>query len=45
MPIHYDLHVWLYRRNLAGQLTAWNPKVTCAVTLGRRCEGRLPTAA
>ncbi len=29
MPIHYDLHVWLYRSNPAGQLEAWNPKVSC----------------
>lgn len=29
MPIHYDLHVWLYRRNPAGQLASWNPAVTC----------------
>jgi hypothetical protein len=30
MPIHYDLHVWLYAKNPAGQLSAWNPRVTCA---------------
>lgn len=29
MPVHYDLHVWLYRPNPAGQLEAWNPKVSC----------------
>jgi hypothetical protein len=29
MPIHYDLHVWLYRHNPAGQLSAWNPNVKC----------------
>jgi hypothetical protein len=29
MPIHYDLHVWLYRHNPAGQLAAWNPGVRC----------------
>lgn len=29
MPIHYDLHVWLYRHNPAGQLAGWNPTVTC----------------
>jgi hypothetical protein len=29
MPIHYDLHVWLYRHNPAGQLAAWNPTVRC----------------
>lgn len=29
MPMHYDLHVWLYKHNPAGQLEAWNPKVSC----------------
>lgn len=29
MPIHYDLHVWLYKHNPAGELTAENPSVTC----------------
>jgi hypothetical protein len=29
MPVHYDLHVWLYTDNPAGQLAAWNPDVTC----------------
>jgi hypothetical protein len=29
MPVHYDLHVWLYRPNPDGQLAAWNPTVTC----------------
>lgn len=29
MPIHYDLHVWLYNHNSNGQLAQWNPKVTC----------------
>jgi hypothetical protein len=29
MPIHYDLHVWLFVKNPAGQLAAWNPRVTC----------------
>jgi hypothetical protein len=29
MPKHYDLHVWLYRDNPAGQLAAWNPTVKC----------------
>lgn len=29
MPVHYDLHVWLYQPNPAGQLEDWNPKVTC----------------
>jgi hypothetical protein len=30
MPIHYDLHVWLFRSNPLGELTQYNPKVSCA---------------
>ena len=29
MPIHYDLHVWLYRHNPAGLFAMWNPHVRC----------------
>jgi hypothetical protein len=29
MPVHYDLHVWLYRHNPAGQFAMWNPRVHC----------------
>jgi hypothetical protein len=29
MPIHYDLHVWLYRHNPAGRFAMWNPRVNC----------------
>jgi hypothetical protein len=29
MPIHYDLHVWLYKHNPAGQFAMWNPRVSC----------------
>jgi hypothetical protein len=29
MPIHYDLHVWLYRHNPAGIFAMWNPRVSC----------------
>jgi len=29
MPIHYDLHVWLYQRNPAGLFATWNPSVRC----------------
>jgi hypothetical protein len=29
MPIHYDLHVWLYRHNPAGMFAMWNPSVHC----------------
>jgi hypothetical protein len=32
MPIHYDLHVWLYRHNPAGLFAAWNPRVHCPET-------------
>ncbi len=31
MPVHYDLHVWLYKHNPAGQLAPFNPKVSCDV--------------
>jgi hypothetical protein len=29
IPAFYALHAWLFRGNPAGQLTPWNPKVTC----------------
>jgi hypothetical protein len=29
MPIHYDLHVWLYKHNPAGTFAMWNPRVQC----------------
>ncbi len=29
MPIHYDLHAWVYRHNPAGELSAWNPTISC----------------
>ena len=29
MPVHYDLHVWLYRHNPAGLFAMWNPRVRC----------------
>jgi hypothetical protein len=32
MPIHYDLHVWLYRHNPAGRFAMWNPRVHCPAT-------------
>jgi hypothetical protein len=36
MPIHYDLHVWLYQANPSGQLATTSPLVDCgqAVTAG-----------
>ena len=27
MPIHYDLHVWLQKRNPSGMFAQWNPEV------------------
>lgn len=29
MPVHYDLHVWLYQTNPAGVFASWNPAVSC----------------
>jgi hypothetical protein len=29
MPIHYDLHVWVWKNNPAGMFTQWNPTVAC----------------
>ena len=29
MPVHFDLHVWLYKSNPAGQLVGFNPSVSC----------------
>jgi hypothetical protein len=29
MPIHYDLHVWLWQHNPSGLFAPWNPDVTC----------------
>ncbi len=29
MPRHYDLHVWLWKRNPAGMFAQWNPDVRC----------------
>lgn len=30
MPIHYDLHVWLHKRNPSGLFAQWNPEVRCS---------------
>lgn len=30
MPVHYDLHVWLYEDNPNGLFTTWNPEVGCS---------------
>lgn len=29
MPIHFDLHAWVYEHNPAGELAAFNPSVHC----------------
>ena len=29
MPKHYDLHVWLWKRNPTGMFAQWNPDVRC----------------
>ena len=29
MPIHYDLHVWLYQSNPSGELSTTNPEADC----------------
>ncbi|WP_030443335.1 hypothetical protein [Actinoplanes subtropicus] len=29
MPIHYDLHVWLYQNNPSGEFATTNPQVDC----------------
>jgi hypothetical protein len=29
MPIHYDLHVWLWKSNPNGLFAPWNPRVRC----------------
>jgi hypothetical protein len=29
MPVHYDLHVWLYEHNPDGELATVNPRITC----------------
>jgi len=29
MPIHYDLHVWLWKTNPVGLFAPWNPTVHC----------------
>ena len=29
MPVHYDLHVWLFDSNPAGVFAPWNPSISC----------------
>lgn len=30
MPIHYDLHAWVWKTNPTGVLSPWNPRVSCS---------------
>jgi len=29
MPVHYDLHVWLWEGNPSGLFSMWNPALSC----------------
>jgi hypothetical protein len=29
MPVHYDLHAWIFKHNPAGVFAQYNPRVTC----------------
>jgi hypothetical protein len=29
MPVHYDLHVWLFKKNPRGMFAEFNPRVAC----------------
>jgi hypothetical protein len=29
MPVHYDLHAWVWKRNPVGTFSMWNPRVEC----------------
>ena len=29
MPVHYDLHAYVWRHNPTGTFAAWNPRVQC----------------
>lgn len=29
MPIHFDLHAWVWKHNPTGTFVSWNPRVTC----------------
>lgn len=29
MPVHYDLHLWLWRHNPSGIAAPWNPALSC----------------
>jgi hypothetical protein len=30
MPIHYDLHVWLWKHNPSGLFAPFNPEASCS---------------
>jgi hypothetical protein len=30
MPVHYDLHAWVWQANPAGTFAQWNPNVACS---------------
>jgi len=45
MPIHYDLHVWLYRHNPAGLFAMWNPAVECIEPTAHHDGSEEPTAS
>lgn len=34
MPVHYDLHAWVFTNNPSGELAAWNPRVSCGEAVG-----------
>ncbi len=29
MPVHYDLHAWVWKNNPSGRFAPWNPDVSC----------------
>lgn len=34
MPVHFDLHAWIWKHNPRGTFSAWNPEVGCANSPG-----------
>lgn len=45
MPIHYDLHAWVWRRNPSGTFAQFNPLVRCPLTTPSRAAARLSSGA
>ncbi|WRZ91281.1 hypothetical protein OHB54_20715 [Streptomyces sp. NBC_01007] len=44
MPIHYDLHVWLWKHNPSGLFNRWNPRVKCPAAPARpSSSGKTPS--